>query len=103
MAPSYCVLERKMMVAPSSTSRQGPRWERTALRQPKLLHHARLVPLFPALDYSAVSYAIENEAVDSHAATGRWDIPKRGTVRSFCDPSCSHLTPRDDLIFDGNP
>src|SRR5688572_21239021 len=87
----------------------GRRFERnaggpaTTLREPELLHHARLVPLFPALDDSAVREAVENESVDSHATPGRWDISEGGTVRSFRNPSCRYLVSRDDLIFDGDP
>src|SRR5512134_420560 len=73
----------------------------TALCEPKLLHHAHLVPLFPALDHSTVGDAIENKSVDTDAAPGRRDIPESGTVGSFCDPSSSYLIAHDDLIFDG--
>ena len=72
-----------------------------ALCESELLHHAHLIPLLPALDYSTVGDAIENQSVDTKAAPGRWDIPESGTVGSFGNPSRSYLIAHDDLIFDG--
>src|SRR5688572_14491946 len=90
-----------MSIARGSAGRLRRSGLSRALREPELLHHPRLVPLFPSLDDFAVSDAIDNEAVDSHAAPGRWDAPERRTVRSFCNPSKGYLVPLDDLIFDG--
>jgi hypothetical protein len=65
----------------------------------KLLHHAHLIPEFPALDHFPLSDAVQNHPADPHRTTGSGNRPEGATVRTFRGPPRRYLFARYNLIL----